>query len=97
MLSEEKGEIIGALFGDKSLFGIYPRHGHYKGYDYPRYKQGIIRISLGKDEEWGHHLSDLVFKAYQIKGSVFHDGREWIFRVDSTRVVKDLMRWFNPA
>jgi hypothetical protein len=47
-LTPEKAEIIGALFGDKSLFGIYPRYGKYKGYDYSRYKQGIVRISLGR-------------------------------------------------
>jgi hypothetical protein len=82
-LTPEKAEILGALFGDKSLFGIYPRHGHYKGYDYSRYKQGIVRISLGKDAEWGKHLSDLIFKAYNIHGCVIKDTREWIFRIDS--------------
>jgi len=30
-LTAEKAEILGALFGDKSLFGIYPRYRHYKG------------------------------------------------------------------
>ena len=97
MLTPEKAELIGALLGDKSLFGIYPRYGHYKGYDYSRYKQGITRISLGKDEEWGVHLSNLVLETYGIKGSVLHDNREHIFRIDSARVVKDLMRWFDPS
>jgi len=92
-LTAEKAEILGALFGDKSLFGIYPRYGHYKGYDYSRYKQGIIRVSLGKDKEWGTHLSDLTFETYSIRGSVVEDTREWIFRIDSARVARDLMRW----
>jgi len=96
-LTAEKAEIIGALFGDKSLFGIYPRYGHYKGYDYSRYQQGIVRISLGKDKEWGTHLSDLTFKAYKIRGSIVRDTREWIFRIDSMRVVKDLAKWYYPS
>jgi hypothetical protein len=73
VLTEAKAEIIGALFGDKSLFGIYPRYGRYKGYDYSRYKQGIIRIFLGKDEEWGGHLSELALKVYDIRGNLIHD------------------------
>ncbi len=96
-LTAEKAEILGALFGDKSLFGIYPRYGHYKGYDYSRYKQGIVRISLGKDEEWGKHLSNLTFKAYNIHGCVVRDTREWIFRIDSARIVRDLMKWYDPT
>ncbi|MCL4429150.1 MAG: hypothetical protein M1167_00200 [Chloroflexi bacterium] len=78
-LTPEKAEIIGALLGDKSLFGIYPRYGHYKGYDYSRYKQGIVRISLGKDEDWGKHLSDLSLKAYNVRGCVTKSPRESLF------------------
>jgi intein/homing endonuclease len=95
-LTPEKAEIIGALLGDKSLFGIYPRYGKYKGYDYSRYKQGIVRISLGKDKEWGKHLSDLTFRAYGIHGCITDGKREWLFRIDSARVVKDLMNWYDP-
>ena len=97
MLTEEKSEIIGALLGDKSLFGIFRRYGRYKGYDYSRYKQGIVRISLGKDEEWGHHLSELVFKAYGIRGNIYRDKRQWIFNITSARVVRDLMNWYDSA
>jgi intein/homing endonuclease len=97
VLTQEKSEIIGALLGDKSLFGIFRRYGHYKGYDYSRYKQGIVRISLGKDEEWGHHLSGLVCKAYGIRGNIYQDKREWVFNVTSGRVVRDLMNWYDSA
>jgi len=96
-LTAEKAEIIGALFGDKSLFGFYPRYGHYKGTDYSRYKRGVVRISLGKDKEWGQRLSDLTFASYGIRGSVARDTREWVFRIDSGRVVRDLMNWYDPS
>jgi intein/homing endonuclease len=94
-LTPEKAEILGALFGDKSLFGFYPRYGKYKGYDYSRYKQGIVRISVGKDADWGEHLSALTLKAYNIHGCVVKDTREWVFRIDSARVVWDLMNWYG--
>ncbi len=97
LLTAEKAEIIGALFGDKSLFGFYPRYGNYNGRDYTLYKRGVIRISLGKDKEWGEHLSDLAFAAYGIKGCVSKDTREWVFRIDSARVVRDLMKWYDPT
>jgi len=96
-LTAEKAEILGALFGDKSLFGFYPRYGHYKGRDYSHYKRGVVRISLGKDQEWGRHLSELTFASYGIRGSVARDTREWVFRVDSGRVVRDLMKWDDPS
>jgi hypothetical protein len=88
LLTPKKAEILGALFGDKSLFGIYPRYGTYKGYDYSRYKQGIVRISLGKDKEWGKRLIDLTVKAYGIHGCIADGKREWLFRIDSVRVVR---------
>jgi intein/homing endonuclease len=56
-----------------------------------------VRISLGKDEEWGKHLSELTFKTYNVHGSVVKDTCEWIFRIDYAHVGKDLINWYDPA
>jgi len=82
-LTAEKAEILGALFGDKSLFGIYPRYRHYKGYDYSRYKQGIVRICLGKDKEWGTHLSDLTFETYSCAVIATRTVRQFLIKAGS--------------
>jgi len=94
LLNPEKAEILGALFGDKRRFKIRKRYGVYKGYDYSKYLRGSLEISLGKDKQWGYHLSELFFKSYGVRGSVYKH-EEWTLAVESTRVVKDLAQYYS--
>ena len=92
--SVEKSEILGAMLGDKRRFAIRKRYGVYRRIDQARYLRGSLEISLGKDMEWGRHLSRLVGRAYGISGSIYRSKREWNLEVSSKRVVLDLSKYY---
>jgi len=83
------------MLGDKRRFIVRRRYGVYRGIDQSRYLRGSLEISLGKDVEWGRHLSCLVRRAYGISGSIYRSKGEWDLEVSSMRVVLDLSRYFS--
>jgi len=96
LLSAESAEILGALIGDKGTLKRTRRYGSYKGYDLSKYHRYLVSICLGKDEEWGHHISDLMFRSYGLRGSTYYDVDEWRFLSNSTRVFKELSLYYYP-
>jgi intein/homing endonuclease len=97
MLTPEKAELVGALTGDKGVFKKTHRYGYYNGYDLSRYHRYQIWICLGKDKDWGSHISDLIFQGYGLRGSVCYDRNEWRFHSSSTRVFKELSSYYDPS
>ena len=61
-----------------------------------RYHRCAMSICLGSDRRWGDHISDLMFRAYGLRGSVYFDVDEWRFYSSSSRVFKDLSLYYNP-
>jgi intein/homing endonuclease len=92
----ETAELVGALTGDKGVFKKTKRYGFYRGYDLSKYHRYQISICLGKDKDWGRHISDLIFRSYGLRGSICYDKNEWRFHSSSTRVFKDLSMYYNP-
>lgn len=88
---------MGALIGDKGIIKKTKRYGHYKGYDLSKYHRYVITVCLGNDFEWGRHISDLIFRTYRLRGSVYHDGREWVFTSSSSRIFSDLSQYYKPV
>jgi hypothetical protein len=97
LLTPENAELIGALTGDKGVFKRTRRYGFYNGYDLSRYHRYQISICLGKDKSWGTHISDLIFQGYRLRGSICYDRNEWRFHSSSTRVFKELSRYYDPS
>jgi len=93
----DNAELLGALTGDKGIFKKTRRYGFYNGYDLSKYHRYQISICLGKDKDWGSHISDLIFRGYGLHGSVCREEREWRFHSSSTRVFKDLSRYYDPT
>jgi hypothetical protein len=96
-LTPEKAELVGALTGDKGVFKKTRRYGYYNGYDLSRYHRYQISICLGKDRDWGSHISNLIFRGYGLRGSICYDKNEWRFHSSSTRVFKELSRYYDPS
>ena len=95
-LTAEKGELVGALMGDKGTFKVQRRHGFYGGYDLSKYTRCAMSVCLGKDKDWGDHLASLLFKSYGVRGSTYLDGHEWRFWSSSTRAFQDLSEYYKP-
>jgi len=96
-LNSETAELVGALTGDKGVFKRTRRYGFYHGYDLSKYHRYQISICLGKDRDWGQHISDLIFRNYGLRGSICYDKNEWRFHSSSTRVFKDLSSYYDPT
>ena len=96
MVTAEVAELVGALTGDKGIIKRTRRYGYYNGYDLSKYHRYQVSICLGKDKDWGHHISNLIFRAYGLRGSVCPDGSDWKFYSSSTRVFKDLSQYYDP-
>jgi len=96
VVSPEKAELLGCVIGDKGIFKRTTRYGCYKGYDLRKYHRYVISICLGNDVDWGYHISRLAFQSYGIRGSTYHDGREWKFISNSTRMFNDLSQYYDP-
>src|SRR5579863_1109708 len=73
-LTPEKGELVGALMGDKGTFKIQQRHGFYHGYDLSKYTRCTMSICLGRDKEWGTRLANLMMISYGVHGSRISTG-----------------------
>jgi hypothetical protein len=95
-LTPEKAELVGALMGDKGTFKVQRRHGFYRGYDLSKYTRCAMSICLGKDREWGDHLSALMSSSFNVHGSTYLDGREWRFWSSSSRAFRDLAQYYSP-
>ncbi len=93
----ETAELVGALTGDKGVFKKTRRYGFYRGYDLSKYHRYQISICLGRDKDWGQHISDLIFRTYGLRGSICYDKNEWRFHSSSTRVFKDLSPYYDPS
>ena len=96
-LTPEKGELIGSLMGDKGVFKIQRRHGFYRGYDLSKYTRCSMSVCLGRDREWGEHISRLMSKSYGVHGTTYIDGREYRFWSSSSRVFHDLANYYSPS
>ncbi len=82
--------------GDKGVFKVQKRHGFYRGYDLSKYTRTSMSICLGKDRDWGTHLSGLLMVSYGVKGSTYFDGRMWRIWCSSARAFHDLSKYYHP-
>ncbi len=96
VLTPEKGELVGALMGDKGTFRELKRYVKGRGSKQATYKRCVMSLCLGKDRYWGDHLAKLLMKSYGIHGTTYFDGREWLFWVNSPRVFRDLSTYYSP-
>jgi len=88
------------MLGDKTRFGFFKRYGNWTRSSKPR---GILEICLGSSGDWGKHLSDLAFRAYELHGCTYSLKKtpprktEWRFTISSPRVIRDLMPYFDTS
>ena len=87
-------EFLGALTGDRGSFKKKLGSGKTgKAVKPTRY---VTKICVGIDREWGYHLSNLVYRDYGVRGSVFWDKNEWRYQSNSARLYEDLHHYFRP-
>ena len=82
--------------GDKGAFKRLRRYGFSHGYDQSKYTRCVMSICLGKDKAWGDHLTDLLVSSYGVHGTIYYDGRQWLFWTNSSRVFSDLSAYYHP-